>query len=99
MVFVCFLVIFITIIIKTITIFITEIIIFIIKIYLNLILQYALLCRFGGRKKDHIACLGEGVSELNGQCPLKIIFFRLDVVLKPKFLAIGKRNFSRFAFR
>ena len=46
MVFVCFLVIFITIIIKIITIFITKIIIFIIKINLNLILEYALKCRF-----------------------------------------------------
>ena len=36
---------------------------------------------FDGRKKDHLARLGEGGgSELNGKCPFKIIFFLLDVV-------------------
>ena len=30
---------------------------------------------FGGQKKDHLAPLGEGGSQLNGQCPFKIIFY------------------------
>ena len=76
MVFVCFFfVIFITIFIKIINIFMTEITIFIIKINLNLILQYALKCRFWRLEKGPTRPFRWGGSDLNGQCLFKMIYF------------------------